>query len=251
MKTKKGVLVTRPESQAVHLLEMIHESGAQPISFPLLKIDPLPFDQDAKQIVMNLDIYDVVIFTSANAVDIAMNWIESYWPQFPDIPGWLAVGKATARKLAEHGVSAVTPAREASEGLLALPELAEVEDKKILIVRGADGRELLKNHLVHKGANVQYLDVYRRQRVSRSKLELDQLRQRFDIRVLMITSGAALEIFDELVEDADFRSAITLVVPSERLEQLARNLGYTDCIRSAGADDASMLAACAEFIADK
>ncbi len=251
MKKKKGVIVTRPANQARHLLALIEEIGAQPVPFPLLRVDTLPFDQNARQIVMNLDSYDHVIFVSTNAVEIGLPWIESYWPQFPLGLTWLAVGKATAGKLAEHGIASISPTRESSEGLLSLAELTQVQDSKVLIVRGRGGREMLANQLQERGAGVTYLEVYQRQREQRSSSELAQLRQRFDIKALMITSEAGLIYFDELVDDESFRAMIKLVIPSERLEQTARNLGYTHCIRSSGADDASMLAACAEFVADQ
>jgi uroporphyrinogen-III synthase len=251
VRTRKGVLVTRPATQATALLDHILGIGAVPIPFPLLKIEEIPVDYESKQVVMNLDAYDCAIFISGNAVEFGMNRIESYWPQFPLSLRWFCVGKATARKLADHGVSVISPAKETSEGLLELAELADVKDKKILIVRGLGGREILANCLQERGASVQYLNVYRRDPEPWEWNDLVQLRERYEIDVLMITSAAALNHFDSLVEDADFRNAIKVILPSQRLMQLAAELGYSQCFLSNGADDTSMLEACRPLVTNR
>jgi len=248
VRTRKGVLVTRPATQATALLDHIHGIGAIPIPFPLLKIEELPFDYESKQIVMNLDAFDCAIFISGNAVEFGIHRIESYWPQFPLSLKWFSVGKATAQKLADHGISVISPARETSEGLLELAELEAVKGKKILIVRGLGGRELLANCLRERGASVQYLNVYRRDPEPWDWNDLVQLGERYEIEVLMITSAAAMNHFDSLVEDEGFRSAIKVILPSERLMQLAADLGYSHCFLSNGADDISMLEACRGFV---
>ena len=74
-----------------------------------------------------------------------------------------AVGQATARELANFGVTAVTaPARFDSEALLALPEMQVVAGKRMIIFRGVGGRELLGEALTARGAVVEYAECYRR-----------------------------------------------------------------------------------------
>ena len=51
-----------------------------------------------------------------------------------------------------------------SEGLLALPELANVAGNRIVIFRGAGGRELLHSMLAARGARVEQIECYRRAR---------------------------------------------------------------------------------------
>jgi len=68
----------------------------------------------------------------------------------------LALNKAgyVVDLLAENGAN--------SEALLAMPELAQVNGQRFLIIRGQGGREELANVLRSRGASVDYLDVYKR-----------------------------------------------------------------------------------------
>jgi uroporphyrinogen-III synthase len=246
--TRKAVLVTRPVQQSAGILKAIENSGAQPVPFPLLKLENLPIDQAAKQKVMNLDSYDLVIFISGPAVQFGMAWIENHWPQLPMAITWLAVGKATANKLRRYNVNAITPARENSEGLLALESLQRVEGKKVLIVRGAEGREKLADTLHARGAQVHYLDTYRREWEPWTSDELLELLDGQKVEVIMITSGAALDHLAHLMQTEAARSQIDLILPSERLLNKADTLGFSHCHLAYGADDDSMLDALQEII---
>src|SRR5690606_40362979 len=120
----RGIVVTRPASQAAPLVAMIRAAGGRPILFPVLEIldtaDIAPLIAAAD----GLDRFDLAIFISPNAVLRAMNQIVARrsWP-----PGLraAAVGKGSARELKRFGITdVIAPARAFdSEGLLALPEL--------------------------------------------------------------------------------------------------------------------------------
>jgi uroporphyrinogen-III synthase len=245
--TSKAVLVTRPAAQSAGILEAIEQIGVRPVPFPLLKLEKLLLDQAAKQIVLNLDSYDLVIFVSGPAVQFGMDWIETYWPQLPVAITWFAVGESTADRLRQFNVDVLTPARENSEGLLELEGLQHVESKKVLIIRGAEGREKLAETLQARGAQVQYLDTYRRERTRWTSKDLYQLLDRFSVDIIMITSGAGLEHLAQLLR-AKTRLRVELILPSQRLVDLADNLGFPHCHLAAGADDNSMLDALSRII---
>jgi uroporphyrinogen-III synthase len=76
-----------------------------------------------------------------------------------------AVGPGTARALQAHGLdSIITPDGQDSEALLALPQLADVAGKRVVIVRGVGGRALLADTLRARGAQVDFMECYRRMR---------------------------------------------------------------------------------------
>lgn len=155
-----GVIVTRPQRPAAVLAGRIAALGGTPLIWPAIVILP-PVDGDrlARAHAM-LDSYDIAIFVSANAVEFgarsAVAWparIVTYAP-----------GPGTAEALAAAGIAnARIPFKSwDSEGLLELPELADVTGKRIVIFRGEGGREFLGNALRMRGGIVDHVPCYRR-----------------------------------------------------------------------------------------
>ncbi len=155
-----GVLVTRPASQAAGFIARLKELGAEPLLFPALTILP-PLHSDVLDAVLRqLAGYDLAIFISPTAAEWGLA-ASGPWPVGTRVA---AVGRGTAQSLAARGVhSILAPVEGAdSEHLLALPELAEVGGKRIVIFRGEGGRELLADVLRSRGAQVDYAECYRR-----------------------------------------------------------------------------------------
>lgn len=157
------VVVTRPREQSQQLIRWIQELGGEVLEFPVLATRAVTDPPPPAASLADLSTFDLVIFVSANAVRHYVPGIleQGPWPARSRIG---AVGAATARALAAAGLTAdlVPEAEFTSEGLLALPALAAVPGKRILIVRGEGGRETLAETLRQRGAEVGYAEVYRR-----------------------------------------------------------------------------------------
>ena len=155
-----GVIVTRPQRQAAVFASRIGALGGVPIIWPAIVILP-PDDRSAlDRAHRSLDLYDVAIFVSANAVEYGAP-PPGTWPS--RIVTY-APGPGTAETLAAVGIpNAQVPVTSLdSEGLLELPSLADVSGKRIVIFRGEGGREFLGNTLRARGATVDHVPCYRR-----------------------------------------------------------------------------------------
>ena len=238
-----GVLVTRPARQAESLCTLIEAQGGRPVRFPALDIQP-PQDPSAARRLLAQS-WDLLIFVSANAVSEALALAGG----LPDGIR-LAVGAGTAQALAAAGWPAVrVPERADSEGLLALPELAEVAGRRILILRGEGGRALLGDSLVQRGAEVVYAEVYRRLVPQADPAPL--LRDwRRDIQAIIATSGELLTGLDQLLgaEGRALARSTPLVVAAPRIQDIAQRLGYARVRCAAGAGDAALVAALAALV---
>ncbi|MCX7139646.1 MAG: uroporphyrinogen-III synthase, partial [Proteobacteria bacterium] len=159
----RRVVLTRPAGQAAQLAGLIRAAGAEPVLFPTLEILEATDSRPLAALLERLDLFDLAVFISANAVHRGLSQVgaRSSWP-----PGLrvAAVGSASARALHSHGFEAViVPAQGFdSEALLALPELQDVAGKRVVIFRGDGGRELLGDTLRARGAAVEYAACYRR-----------------------------------------------------------------------------------------
>ena len=164
-----AVLVTRPAAQAEPLCKLLAARGFRPVRFPLLEIHGLKkLPTRVRRLIAQLDQFQALIFISANAVQQGLRCFESTWPQLPkEPPRWFAVGASSAALLAERGLNPRYPPTDmSSEGLLALPELAQVRAWRILIVKGRGGRGYLRRQLERRGAKVKELALYERKPTS-------------------------------------------------------------------------------------
>ena len=246
MATRASVLVTRPAGQAGPLCAALRELGFVAHHQPLLELEPLAeLAPQARQHLLDLDRYRHVIFISANAVRFGLARIDDYWPQLPTGINWYAIGGSTASLLADRGLKAITPGAEmSSEGLLAVPELARVEGERVLIVKGEGGRETLREALAARGAGVDELACYRRRRPRLAPGQLAASLSDWGIQLILISSGEGLHNLLALLskeESTKFRNT-SLVVPSLRVEKLAREAGFTQVARTANASDEAVLA---------
>jgi uroporphyrinogen-III synthase len=239
------VLVTRPRGQAERLSAGLEALGCTVHRQPLLELQPVPRLLPAqRQQLVDLDLYQHVIFVSANAVRFGMACIEDYWPQLPVAINWYAVGESTAAHLRDFGIEAITPgAQMTSEGLLALPALQRVTEQRILIIKGEGGRTILREGLERRGARVDDLACYRRCCPRLAPGELAAKFDRWRIQAMLISSGEGFTNLQALLspeETTKFRD-ICLIVPSERVSRMAREAGYARVVTAENASDGAML----------
>ena len=229
-----NIVVTRPRDQAAQLMHKIEQQGGNPLLFPLLEIMPARDQATLLHQIHHLPQADIIIFISPNAVKYGMAAIGKL-PQGKLI---VAVGQGTARSLRESGVSDILVPSERfdSEGVLALPDLRHVAGKRIMILRGDGGRELLGDTLQARGAIVEYVTCYLRGKPTFDAARL--LSAQPD--VLIVTSSEALRHLYELTHDTLLDKALFVI--HERIAAAARELGWRE-VRVAGAGDDDMLAA--------
>lgn len=256
------VIITRPEKQALIWAKKLSLCDVDSKIIPLLEIKSFQDSAEMESIVrpiknciLNLDLYQKVIFVSQNAVEYGMEWIENYWPQMPIGISFFAVGETTANLLREYGVSVqdlaeTTQGNMTSESLLSAPGLQEVDGDKILIVRGVGGRGHLAEELRKRGAFVEYCEVYQREIPAQAKVQLlTWLRELSGSALMVFHSGETLDAFQALMSQiADemkldlqkFYGKLSVVIPSARLEKKSMAVGFAHCILAANATDEAM-----------
>lgn len=243
------ILVTRPAHQAEEQIRLLRAAGAEPVALPLLEIVPIDESDPAalqriKGRILDLDLYQGVIFVSPNAARIGADWIDQYWPQLPVGVRWLAIGAATAHTLEAAGIPAChLGAGQDSEALLEDPSLQQVAGERYLILRGDGGRELLAQTLRDRGAQVDYADLYRRRCPNYPPEVIQSTIFQQRLSAILITSGQALEHLLELAGSAPGLLDTLIVVPSRRVAEIARTRGFNHIRTAEGADNAAMIRA--------
>lgn len=247
------VLITRPSNQVDTLRRAIESDGANVLSLPLIEIKSLndaQAIQDLKDKVLQLDCYQSLIFVSNNAVSFGGEVINNYWPQFPVGVDVIAVGPTTAEAASERFACEVLQPSNGmtSEDILCLPQLQEVSEKKIGIVRGQGGRELLADTLRERGAIVDYLEAYSRTPVDYTSADFCNRLREAGVNVLTVSSGESLDRLTHLLADnREKLQKLNLLVPSQRVGRQAEKAGYQQVHNASGADPISFVSALGEL----
>lgn len=223
------VLVTRPVHQAQRLSTLIESAGGTSWRFPVLDIAG-PRDPDkVRRTLAQLAAFDMVIFISPNAVQWGLEFVTAAGG-LPAAVKVAAVGRGSARELAERGIEPdIFPSRQFnSEALLAMEPLQQVAGKRIAIFRGEGGRELLAQTLRERGADIEYVECYRRVQPDNDPAALLAALGHGDVDIITITSNDALENLLTLVGDGgrQLLLKLPLVVISERGQALAAERGF-------------------------
>lgn len=237
------VLNPRPVRQAHALTTALTQAGADVVELPLLEIIALELSAQGRQQVLDLDRYDATIFVSANAARLGLAAIADYWPQWPHALPAYAVGPATKALLDEAGVSAFAPEQEDSEGLLALPGLSEVAGKRLLLLRGDEGRELLPETLRARGAQVDVLSLYTRRLPSDTLARWQACSARPD--VVLLSSALIWQHWQQIA--GAFALQPLLIAVSRRLAEQVRAAGAKQIWCSNGATPRAWLQAMQEW----
>ncbi|MDF2447358.1 MAG: hypothetical protein K0S46_2594 [Moraxellaceae bacterium] len=237
------VLNTRPAHQAAALTQRLRAEGARITELPLIQIAPLPLPPEQQRLLLDLDRYDAVVFVSANAARQGLDAVADYWPQWPHRLPAFAVGARTAQVLREAGLTVLTPPRPDSEGLLAMPELQQVQGRRFLLFRGEGGRALLSETLRERGARLDTLELYRRELPAGAAAQWQALQAAGDLpRLVILTSPDALRHWQQVAGEQATLPRWLVVSPRMRCQAEAAGARVTE---AAAADEASLLQALA------
>jgi uroporphyrinogen III methyltransferase/synthase len=161
----RRVLVMRSEQQAGELMEALRGAGAEAVALPLLRIAACEDTRELERALAALDRYDVLLFTSANAVRIFTARAAACGASLVREGLRIGcVGPATAKAAAEAGlpVHVLPSERFDAEGLLAALDAGlPPAGRRFLLPRSASARNALPEGLRARGAQVDAIDLYR------------------------------------------------------------------------------------------
>ena len=232
---QRRVLITRPLNKSNELAFLLRKHQIVCLTHPLIKITSI--SSPNPQLVLSQA--GIIIAVSDNAVYYAAQQIE----QWPSAASYFAVGEKTKQQFEAIHVTAQSPQKATSEGLLQLSSLVNVKGERVVIIRGNGGREHLAQQLIQRGAKVSYLEVYQRQLVSFSNGDSVMQWQQHRINTIVVTSAEILHhLYNNIGEsNLSWLQDLCLVVPSERIAKIATFLGAKRVELSHGADNQSIL----------
>ncbi len=238
----RSIVVTRPAGQADGLCAALAGLGAEALRFPLLTIAPLADPAPLHAAARRLADFSLAFFVSPNAVNFALDAMLAVAP-WPSGLRVATVGRGSEAALAARGFGDVVAPHSGfdSESVLALPafQSAEVAGRRVLILRGDGGRDLLGDTLTARGARVEYLTCYHRGGPSGDLAPLVARARAGRLDALTLTSSEGVAHLLALPGAAALR-AVPVFVPHPRIAAAARAGGFA-CVIATGPGDRGLI----------
>jgi len=228
------VLITRPGPLAAEWVAQLSATGVRAAALPLIDIAPVASTPSLHAMWQGLAPGALVMFVSPNAV---VQWFQGLdqplaWPA-----GVLAgaTGPGTVAALQSHGVALdqiVAPAADApqfdSEALWARLQHQDWRGRPVWIVRGDGGRDWMAQTLTQAGAQVSFLQAYRRLPAQWTDEQQAWARQAVaqapDVR-WHLSSSESLEALSQLLPDLPRATSIAWAT-HPRIAHTARSFGF-------------------------
>jgi uroporphyrinogen-III synthase len=228
------VLALRPARDCAALRRALQARGGRLHCLAPWRIQRLAAQQAHLQRAFGLPLW---LVTSPNAVRgaAALCPLQAFRGQA------LAVGPGTAAALRRAGVARVShpSGRHDSEGLLAMPELADVD--ALALLTGEGGRGLLDRVLAERGLAVERVEVYRRVLRKIGSARLQRLQALPAPKAAWLSSAEALRSGGPRL--LSVLAGFELIAASERIAALAAELHLPVVGIAGSAAPAALLAA--------
>jgi uroporphyrinogen III methyltransferase / synthase len=157
------VLITRARHQVDPFRRELVDLGASVVEIPTLQVQPMPIDDRVRKAIAHLERTALVIFASANAVEIFFQMLLTSGGDARAFHGskMCAIGHETAESLEGHGLRPELITSEyTAEGLAKALEGWEMQGMRVLVPRAEVARDALPSLLANRGAEVEILPVY-------------------------------------------------------------------------------------------
>jgi uroporphyrinogen III methyltransferase/synthase len=220
--TGKTIVITRASGQAGELRTQLETVGARVIECPTIQIVPPKSWRPVDEAIKNLNSYQWLLFTSANAIDQFMSRLKGARITIPIA----VVGSATAGRLLDYGLRAARiPKDFRAEGLLEIfPEI--LVGTRILFPRAEVAREILPDELRRRGATLDVVVVYRTVKAEGGNLR--EILESEDVDCVVFTSPSTIPEDIGMIQP---EVAVAVIGPVTR--EAARLLGLTPTIEPA------------------
>ena len=161
----RRIVITRAREQAGELVQALTALGAEVVTAPAIRIEPLADLEPLRVALANLGHYRWIIFTSQNSVQVVCDALPAWGYAAHEIAKVrvAAIGPATGDALSARGVRVdLLPDGYVAESLVeAIASQGDLHGARVLIPQAEVARDTLAEGLRKLGAEVDVIPVYR------------------------------------------------------------------------------------------
>lgn len=197
----KVICITRSLNQAKKSAELVKKRGGIPFIFPVVKQEPVELSAQDRDKLLNLDSYDYLVFTSANAVRFFKSAAESLGVSLNDLKVEVAcVGPQTHAQAEIFGMNvSVVPDEFLGATLAGVLKKTMKPGARILYPRPERVSRDLKSELRVSGFQVDELVLYRTVPDGSFVDEAEKEFKSGQIHAVTFASGSAVKCFCSLL----------------------------------------------------
>lgn len=229
-----------PEWQIKAIGDSAKLQGVNFHSLPVIDIEFI----DNTRLSSQLNSADTLLFTSQNAVLGCLQ--TKSLVELLKQKKIVAIGQATATKLAEYAIHCDYVARPpfTSESLLEDERFWVLNFKSVAVVSGEGGRDVLLRQISERHVNIEKVSVYRRHKTKIPPRNMIEFLRLNNITAVAMTSVEIAEAVTTALKDAGLSERLQSLVVftfGKRIEKACQALGYSQVYSAEMASQSALL----------
>lgn len=230
------IINTRPEKLSRNLNYLAKSIDIELINIPLTEVQIKDFlTHDEIEILKKITTYDGIVFTSSSACKYGIKKIQDFMEIDNLQSSIYAIGPATQKELAEHGLESFLPKEFNSQGIYEMLQNHKVDN--ILLVCGTNNESILEDYFNRK---IPKLEAYN---VIPLKFNIAKLRNIPKASRVLIFNLATFKLIEDEVEDLSNKN-FTWICASQRIGDYINKTNAGNVIVSATPSNEDMLKSC-------
>ncbi len=223
----KRVLVTRPKHQAESFVQELKQYGLDSVVFPTIEIRPASGWQ-----IPDISVYTGAFFTSPNSVRFFLERLEAEAPrgleQLKTIKIF-AVGKTTAKDIAEYGIE-TEPLPKVADAVNLMQEIGAeiITGNSFLFLRGNLSLGVIPKAIVEQGGQCDSIIVYENHPPDiKATEQVKAMLAKGEIACLSFTSPSTAQNYFKAVGSTSVPSGVLVAAIGKTTANALKELGVT------------------------
>ncbi|MEE8574467.1 MAG: uroporphyrinogen-III synthase, partial [Thermodesulfobacteriota bacterium] len=180
---------------------ILSKSGAEPVSFPTIKITAPPSYKDLDRAIARLATYDWLILTSVNGVSHFFARLKKLGKDVRELKGVkiCAIGPMTKKAIEAENITVdIMPTEYRAEAVLKALGKRRIKGKKFLLPRAMKAREILPTEIKKLGGRIDVAVSYKTIAPKKDSQVVSRMLKRGEIDVVTFTSSSTVTNFAKI-----------------------------------------------------
>lgn len=226
----RKIVITRSVEQSKDLIDALSREKAEIITAPVIKFIPVPLTDEVKDVFSHLDRFNVILFTSSNAVRYFFYFLLRLYLKIPDRQKvtFACLGEKTAATLQTYGIHPdfVGSTRTGEEFIRELSEVLDKRKPLHFLLPSSDLAEAKKYQMLNQDPwTLRTIPIYKTVRNSNLPETILEEIKNSDNLILTFFSPSTVDYFTDFIPKQYFRPNWIIAVIGNTTRDYLEGLG--------------------------